>query len=415
MKLLVVSSLWPHGDHSVRAANIVINEMLSAFAADASIELGLLVTGEAESIKVGPAEQEGIDHLRSLGVDVLAPLILPPPPPPRPRLSRWLAPSLRDFYPQSAHGDLIEKAVMGWNPDVVLVPWSEWLTHTCASMPVRKFAYYGNPDPKGARIRADLRYRNDEIGPLGRIMERARADVLEKLHLATMRSYEWLGNVADNDAKYYASNGHPNAFYIQNMWVPSAEGKATIQAADRPVKIVGSIGKVNGTANTLGLEYLGREVLPALKREFANQPFEVHIYGAGAPHLISKAALSHYPEVIWRGFVDDIDAEMRSSDVFLCVNNATEYKVGHTRYLHAWSLGVPVVAHVDAALSMPEIRHGQNSVLGKSAEEIATHIRALVDDPHLRDRIASGGRQTFCDVFLARHVVKKIVQRLSGS
>jgi glycosyltransferase involved in cell wall biosynthesis len=412
MRLLVVSALWPHGTHSVRAANIVINEMLSAFAAVTNIELGLLVTGEASNIPVNDAERQGIDALHNQGIDVLPPLMLPPAPPPRPRLTRWFIPDLCDFYPLCAHSGLIEKAVLEWKPDVVLVPWSEWLTHACASIPVRKFAYYGNPDPKGARIRAQLRYRNHETDHIAFWMESARVGVLEKLHLTAMDRYEWMGNVADNDAKYYASKGHPNAFYIQNIWVPAKLSPAAAPTAGHPVKIIGSIGKVNGTANTLGLEYLGTELMPAFDRAFAGRDYEVHIYGAGVAHPIAKSALNH-PKIVWRGFVDDIDAEMQAGDVFLCANNATAYKVGHTRYLHAWSLGVPVVAHADASLSMPEIRHGENSLLGRTADEIAENARRVVDDGNLRGKITTGGLRTFQESFLATQVVSAILMRLN--
>lgn len=414
MRLLIISSLWPHGAHSVRAANIVINEMLSAFAAHTDIKTGLLVAGEAQDIAVSSAEQEGIERLRAIGIEVLAPVVLPAPPPPRTRLARWFVPRLVDFYPRCAYASLIEKHATAWQPDVVLVPWSEWLTHACAGIPARKFAYYGNPDPKGARIRADLRYRNHEISMLGRMREKARANVLERLHLSTMKAYEWLGNVAENDAKYYEANGHPNAFYIQNMWMPAQVGVRPACDPRRPVKIVGSIGKVNGTANTLGLEYLGKEVMPALDRALGGRPYEVHIFGAGTVHPISKAALSGHPKVIWRGFVDDIDAEMRESDAFLCVNNATAYKVGHTRYLHAWSLGVPVVGHADAALSMPEMKHEKNSLLGRSSDEIAESVQRIVNDEVIRERIVSGGYQTFTDIFGAKHVVGKIVAKVTN-
>lgn len=414
MRLLIISSLWPHGTHSVRAANIVINEMLSAFAAHTDIKTGLLVAGEAQDIAVSSAEQEGIERLRAIGIEVVAPVVLPAPPPSRTRLARWFVPRLVDFYPRCAYASLIEKHAMAWQPDVVLVPWSEWLTHACAGIPARKFAYYGNPDPKGARIRADLRYRNHEISMLGRMREKARANVLERLHLSTMKAYEWLGNVAENDAKYYEANGHPNAFYIQNMWMPAQVGVRPACDPMRPIKIIGSIGKVNGTANTLGLEYLGREVMPALDRALGVRPYEVHIFGAGTVHPISKAALSGHSKVIWRGFVDDIDAEMRESDAFLCVNNATAYKVGHTRYLHAWSLGVPVVGHADAALSMPEMKHEKNSLLGRSSDEIAESVQRIVNDEVIRERIVSGGYQTFTDIFVAKHVVSKIVAKVTN-
>src|SRR5207245_1850417 len=125
--------------------------------------------------------------------------------------------------------------------------------------------------------------------------------------------------------------------------------------------------------NTYGLEYLSQEILPALRKTFDGKKFEVHILGRGEPHPVIARYLAA-PEIRVRGFVQDIDSELLSADVFLCANNATEYKVGHTRYLHAWSLGCCVVAHQDCRLSMPEMENGKNALLGGSATEIADCI-----------------------------------------
>jgi hypothetical protein len=137
----------------------------------------------------------------------------------------------------------------------------------------------------------------------------------------------------------------------------------------------------------------------------------VHILGSGTPHKISASALNH-PSVVWRGFVDDSDSEIGGCDVFLCVNNATEYKVGHTRYLHAWSLSAPVVAHNDASLSMPEIINNDNALLGRCGLEIAQKIGQLVEDKNLCKRIKENGYKTFHDVFTAEHVARTVVLKL---
>ena len=64
-----------------------------------------------------------------------------------------------------------------------------------------------------------------------------------------MKRCRFAGNVDELGARYYAAAGHPNAFYIQNMW--SDHG-----ASARPVeenRIVGSIGSLGATGNTFGL------------------------------------------------------------------------------------------------------------------------------------------------------------------
>ncbi len=119
-------------------------------------------------------------------------------------------------------------------------------------------------------------------------------------------------------------------------------------------------------------------------------------------------------DVIWRGYVDDIDREIRDCDIFLCVNNGTEYKVGHTRYLHAWSLRALVVAHCDAACSMPEIQNGVNSLLGKNAEEIAENILQAIQDKELAEKIRQVGYETYLKYFVAEKVAARICEQIQA-
>jgi glycosyltransferase involved in cell wall biosynthesis len=148
-----------------------------------------------------------------------------------------------------------------------------------------------------------------------------------------------------------------------------------------------------------------------MRRVFSGRPFELHVLGAGKlnPRLVPLLAED---EIVMRGFVDDIDQEIVNADAFLCVNNATDYKVGHTRYLHAYSLGACVVAHRDASLSMPEIIDGDNALLGGDAREIAEHLLSTVLDAALRDRIGAAGRDTFVNDFTAERVVPQLLDRI---
>jgi hypothetical protein len=98
--------------------------------------------------------------------------------------------------------------------------------------------------------------------------------------------------------------------------------------------------------------------------------------------------------------------------VFLCLNNASRFKVGHTRYLHAWSLGGCVVAHRDAALSMPEMISGENCLLGGSPAEIADMVAAVARDAGSRRRLGEAGYATFVEKFTAKPVVDQILARL---
>ena len=87
------------------------------------------------------------------------------------------------------------------------------------------------------------------------------------------------------------------------------------------------------------------------------------------------------------GFIENVDHALMTAPVFLCLNNATPYKVNQSRYMHAWSLGACVVAHSDAALSLPGMVDGENALLGGDPDAIVERIaRALGDRSLRRDR-----------------------------
>ena len=115
--------------------------------------------------------------------------------------------------------------------------------------------------------------------------------------------------------------------------------------------------------------------------------FRVEIFGAAKLHPRIAQHLNG-PDVVVRGFVPDIDAAILSAPVFLCINNATPFKVGHTRYLLGWSLGACMVAHRDAALSMPEIVDGRMRCSATMPKESPT--RSPAPPPTARYAARSG-------------------------
>jgi glycosyltransferase involved in cell wall biosynthesis len=178
-----------------------------------------------------------------------------------------------------------------------------------------------------------------------------------------------------------------------------------------PLVIVGSVGRLEATGNRLGIEYLGRELLPALRRRMRPGSFRIEIFGAATLHPRIAQHLNG-PDVVVRGFVPDLDAAILSAPVFLCTNNATPFKAGHTRYLLAWSLGACVVAHRDAALSMPEIIDGQTALLGDDADGLADAIARAAANRALCRKIGEGGWEVYRTLFRAESVAPEIVGRL---
>jgi glycosyltransferase involved in cell wall biosynthesis len=71
-----------------------------------------------------------------------------------------------------------------------------------------------------------------------------------------------------------------------------------------------------------------------------------------------------------------------------------------------------VVAHRDAALSMPEIIDGQTALLADDAEGLADAIARAAADRALCRKIGEGGWETYRTLFRAESVAPEIVERL---
>ena len=364
-----------------------------------------------------PLEEEAVALLKRRGLHVLEPFTTNAPVESRSRIGILAKPRITDFYPKNYCAQAAMDHAAKFAPHALLIPWSEAATAMFADMNCRKYAYYGNPDHKSFLASAQYNWENG--GALKTyLLARYRGRQLKKLHLATLAKYSNVGDVADNDAKFYRSNGLKNVEYIQNIWVDRFRDKPPALSSDaadasKHINVIANIGILEGTANRYGLAYLAEQVVPRLGNLMPNKSWTAHILGSGRLSPKTAKTLSYSPNVMVRGFVDDIDREMSESGIFVCVNNGTRYNVGHTRYLHAWSLGCCVIAHTAVREAMPELVHDQNALLGNSGEEIAILIARAAADRKLRQRIGAEGYQTFRQHFTADRVVPKILSALS--
>jgi glycosyltransferase involved in cell wall biosynthesis len=421
--LLVVSSVWPHVEGCFEAANVVAHSIVAQLVAAGEFDLSYAYVNANPAQVPAQAEHE-LARLREAGVRFLEPLLLPPPPPLRERplafFKALLAKPESILFGYGA-GDAL-RARAQRQVDAVLTIWTEVGLNAASDVGALRFAYHGNPDHKVFDAQHEvMRLVGDEPRGLRAAVDWMRRgllrNLLERAHLAMLRRYTFVADVAANDAAYYASQGL-NAFYLANMWPmsPPADWEARRDAleAANPGKIVGSVGNLSATGNSLGFVALGKEVLPALERALPRDSFKIHIFGGREPKLFLKPLLAH-PAVILRGFVEDLNEEIMSAPVFLISNNHHNFKVGHTRFLHAWSLGACVVAFRDCRESMPEIEHGRNALLGDTAEEVAFLVAKALNDRKLRRRIGRGGIETLQEKFSPATVTRSLIERMQAA
>lgn len=414
--LLILSGVWPHIKGNHEAANVISHEMLTHLASSGEFNLSYGVVNSG-NVGVPVGAHEDIDKLKEMHVNFLPPQKIPA----RPVASNWLKkiwclilgrPELL-MVGGGAEKELM-KVLSGGLPDAVLVLWAEQATYLASKLPVIRLNYAGNPDHKVWAAQIELKNYLDSYPIFNRIRDWIRYLVIRHIHLKVMATYHKIWNVANNDALMYKEIGL-NSSYLRNMWHTQNLNNINnlVSKKNKVIKIVGNVGNISATGNSLGIITLCQEILPLLLKRMGKQPIEIHIFGAGIPHPAVAKFLNH-PNVKVRGFVKDLESEILSSDIFLISNNSKSFKVGHTRFLHAWSLGACVVAFEDSTLAMPEIKNNQNAMLAKNNEEIVNHIIELISDDILKQKISKGGIKTLSEKFASKIIVSEIKNEIKN-
>jgi Glycosyl transferases group 1 len=417
LRIFFIGAHLPLAGHSVRAPTVVIRESLAAFRAlGHEVVFQPLLSHESEE-GFEEAGERALERAQSTGIEALPSLFAPPDAvgsTPRLLVRQSVSRRPSDFYPSYALRGEVARRVRESGADVCFHLWTSAAFGACADVEAPVYAYAGNPDHYSmqARLKHPEIFGIPQATPRNRLKlrlwRRAYAN-FEHVVARLARRATWIGCVAATTVDFYDAHGHPRAFYVQNMWprLPVSD------APNRPTenRIVGNLGGQYATGNTFGAWVLGREVLPALDR-LLGEDYTVHLYGAGSFAPPVARALDH-PRVRNRGYVDDIDAELRAAKVFLLCNNSNpDFIAGHTRVLHAWSVGSCLVAHRNMARAMPEIVHGENALLGETAEELAEQVASACRDGDLRRRIVEGGKRTWEREFLPETVVGRVVRRI---
>ena len=239
-----------------------------------------------------------------------------------------------------------------------------------------------------------------------------------RAHLQLMKSVDVVASVTACNADFYSRQGHPRSVYVRNTWSDfGTDGMVATIPTDRndhrrPIKIIGHVGHLRRTGSTYGLKYLLVDVLPILRQVMGNLDYEIHIIGAGEvfPSLQQWIKEDH---VVMRGYVRNLDEEMRSSHMLLLLNNAGSYHAAFTRHILAWSMGLCLVAHANSKLAIPEIQHMENALLGSTPSEISQLIYLAATDTNLNTRIRQGGRATYEKYFTPHEVGRILSEEMS--
>jgi len=420
MRVFLLSSTPPTTTRE--AAQLVLHETI-ALLLESGQEVVLQILLH-EGSRLSDDDEADMRALAAHGLELQPPLLVHTPPLPSSRLRAnarrvrvLAAPRTADFYPSYALRREVRFRISSCKADVVLVVWSPEGLASAAESPVPIAAYYGVPDHLGLAARlgdpeifgiptrtlAD-RIRLRESRAINRRYGRAHYKLMNRCAIVT--------DLCKAHVDLYREHHHADARYVPNTYPDRA--RLDYQPPREPGKLIGSIGDASATGNTLGLWFLGREIVPLLRQRIGSEGFRVHVLGRSLAPASVEAVLSH-EEIVRRGWVEDIDAEIRSANAFLLLNNWGAYQGAYTRVLHAWSLGACLIAHKRLAKAMPEVVAGHNALLGSSAEEIVEHVARVLGDPELRDSIGANGRRTYEESFRPRTVVTQLLAALRAA
>jgi len=423
-----------HKEESVTAVNIFLCELLNTLRAlGHSVVLQMIFNVHRISTTLSASEVEEIQVLESQGVRVLAPIYKEAYLSPggwRHRLATlgkilFGGTPVKAFYPAVTVGPQVAEQIRATHPDVILSVISpEGVGATYGVHDCPKVSWQGSIDffPVEARIRERRLFAAPRSS---RGLRAASRWLLRELHQylwligyrrAHVRLMKDMDVIACNGAtmvEFYRRHGHRGTFYLGTGWIDCQTTPAAAPApARRTLNIMGYVGYLAHTSSTFGLKFLLQDLMPVLRETLKDFDYRVHVIGSGEV-VPSLKPLLQQPGIVVRGWVKDLDEELRSSDAFLVLDNAEWYRVPCARHIVAWSMGLCLLVHENSRQVFPEIQHLNNALVGANAQEIANCVRLAVTDAAVSQRVRAGGRRTYETRFRAAELVKRLVAEMN--
>jgi glycosyltransferase involved in cell wall biosynthesis len=350
---------------------------------------------------------EHIDNLRKLGVEVVSLHNLELKSSDRSRIQRLLHPQIEQFYPtiylKSDIRHIIEKYITELRPHIILAFGIAAIASTDSIKTIPRIAPVCE-DPFAIAY-SRWRYASKGLVEFFRnfhVMIAARRVLKDIVRLHSR--CQVYGQVGPKFAETFRKMGARDCKYYRTPYLNQADIslKKNNSSKNGKVKIT-MIGMV-GTAMYMGLLQLSK-ILPAIERKLGKECFEIHLIGNITIPLELNGALSTYPIII-RGYVDDIDCDMFSTDIFLV---PTHVVLGaRSRIITGLSYGCCIVTTVQEQKSRPELVHMDNALIANNTSELIDLLVIAIKDAELRTRIGNNARLTYEKYFVPEVSVKEM-------
>jgi glycosyltransferase involved in cell wall biosynthesis len=348
-----------------------------------------------------------IDALRGLGVEVRLVEIPPGRRPSRADLARSLiAPRDDELFPAARARPQVLEALA--DASAFLAFGIEAIAASAGAS--RGLAVLSHPPGVSRRLRRRYQPPQSLAGRVGEWSFLLHAD---RHTAALLRRFASVGIFSEHHAEWARRHG-VDAWYAHYPMPDLVRAKRPRGANPRPRILM--IGHLRGIGTISGLHLFLPEILPRLTAALGPDGFEVHVVGGHEPPEEFGGGLRH-PAVRLLGPIEDPAGEFLAADVLLAPNPTTTG--ASARILSGLSFGCCVVAHTDSLVGIPELRDGENCLLGADGPALSdATLRALADSA-LRERLGDAGRalyeRSFSPPVAAGRLVRELEELASSS
>ncbi len=155
--------------------------------------------------------------------------------------------------------------------------------------------------------------------------------------------------------------------------------------------------------NVQGYLYFAARVLPRVLEREPN--FRLHVTGTVCDDLQAMRGIE------LRGFIPELENEYTHARFLICpILGKTGQQI---KIVEAMAHGVPVIATRTAAEGSP-IRHGENGLVARDANEFAAHVLTLWQDRALCQKMGDAARETIANEFSQERLAKNLAQILNA-